>query len=289
MDSEEARLKHREKLMFLMVAGAIGIMLLIVGGYQLVQFTDSVAFCGRLCHTVMYPEFTAYSASPHSRVLCYSCHVGSGADYLVRSKVSGVPFIFSTIFGTYDRPIPTPVANLRPARETCEECHRPERFTGDLVRVRTTFLTDEQNTRQVDSRVFRVGGGEAAVASGIHWHIAAQVSYLALDKQRNEIAWVGAELGGYSSEYVDPAKAQEITPERVEKEKRLMDCIDCHNHVTHIFQSPSDLMDTAIVQGNIDSALPFIKKIVTDSLYPPNPSLEAANARRINSLLPLPS
>ena len=129
--------RHREKLLFLMFAGAIGIILLVMGGYQLVEFMDSTAFCGRLCHGVMYPEYTTHQDSPHSRVTCSECHVGSGAGYMVKSKLSGVPQIIAVTSGSYERPIQTPVKNLRPARETCEQCHRPERFAGDLVRVRT--------------------------------------------------------------------------------------------------------------------------------------------------------
>src|SRR3972149_917466 len=116
--------RHRERLLFLMTAGAIGIVLLVVGGYQLVEFTDSTAFCGELCHEVMYPEFTTYQASPHSRVTCAECHVGSGADYLVRSKVTGIPMILATLSGSYERPIPVPVRNLRPARDTWGQGHR---------------------------------------------------------------------------------------------------------------------------------------------------------------------
>ncbi len=275
------RKKHREKLFFLMIAGAVGIILLVMGGYQMVEFMDSTAFCGRLCHDVMYPEYTAYQDSPHSRVLCSECHVGSGADYLVRSKLSGIPLIFSTIAGTYDRPITTPVRNLRPARETCEQCHRPERFAGDIVRQHTTFDTDEQNTLHVDTRVLRVGGGEQEVAKNIHWHIAAQVWYLPLDEKRQEIGWVGVAdtSGKLVSEYLDPKKSSEISSERIAEEKRLMDCIDCHNRATHIFQSPEELLDTAMTQGKIDSGLPYIKRMGLWALDPQNPSLEIAIAK----------
>jgi len=273
----EYRRRHREKLIFLMFGGAIGIMLLVFGGFQLVEFMDSTAFCGRLCHQVMYPEYTTYQASPHSRVTCSECHVGSGADYLVRSKVSGVPMIFATIFGTYDRPTPTPVENLRPARETCEQCHRPERFAGDLVRVHTSYLPDEENTKQVDTRVLRVGGGEFEVARDIHWHIAAKVWYLALEEKRQEIGWVGVEnSNGELIEYIDPDKAAEFSTQRIEDEKRLMDCMDCHNRATHIFRSPKELIDTALAQGRIDSGLPFIKWLGLNALDPPNLSLAEA-------------
>ncbi len=271
---------RREKLFFFMMGGAVGIMLLVVGGYQLVEFTDSVGFCGRLCHKVMYPEYTAYGASPHSRVLCYQCHVGSGASYLVKSKISGLPLIFSTLTGRYDHPIPTPVRNLRPARETCEQCHRPEYFSGDAVREHATFARDEANTRSVDTRVLRIGGGQQDAASGIHWHIANSLYYLPLDEKRQEIAWVGLEVGGnYVRQFVDPARASEVTPDRIQNDRRLMDCIDCHNRVSHIFNSPEDLVDAAIVLGRIDSGLPFIKREIVSRLDPPNATLEQADAR----------
>ncbi len=273
----EYRKRHREKLLFLMFAGAIGIMLLVFGGYQLMEFMDSTAFCGRLCHQVMYPEYTTYQASPHSRVPCSECHVGSGADYMVRSKVSGVPMIFATFAETYDRPIPTPVENLRPARETCEQCHRPERFAGDLVRVHTSYLPDEGNTKQVDTRVLRVGGGEFEVARDIHWHIAAKVWYLAMEEKRQEIGWVGVENSdGNLTEYIDPDKAAEISTQHIENEKRLMDCLDCHNRATHIFRSPGELIDAALAQDRIDSSLPYIKWLGLNALDPPNPSLAEA-------------
>ncbi|MFC2020647.1 NapC/NirT family cytochrome c [Chloroflexota bacterium] len=276
-------MKHRrlrDKLIFLMSAGAIGIIFLVFGVYQLVEFMDSTAFCGRLCHDVMYPEFTTYQASPHSRVTCAECHVGSGADYLVRSKLSGIPLVLTTITGTYHRPIPTPVENLRPARETCEQCHRPERFAGDILRVHTTYLTDETNTKKVLSRGYRVGGGEFEVARDIHWHIAATVWYLATDDERQKITWVGVEdnTGGLI-EYTDLNKEVEISLEDIENEKRLMDCLDCHNRATHIFRSAGELIDTALTQGKIDSSLPFIKREGLDSLDPPNPSLDQAITR----------
>lgn len=251
--------------------------MLVIGGYQLVEFTDSTAFCGQLCHGVMYPEYTAYQASPHSRVLCSECHVGSGAGYLVRSKLSGIPQIIAVTTSSYPRPIPTPVKNLRPARETCEQCHRPERFAGDLVRVHTTYATDEANTERVDIRVLRVGGGEFEVARDIHWHISAEVWYLPLDEKRQEIGWVGVEdSNGELTEYIDPDKATDITPQLIEDEKRLMDCMDCHNRATHIFRSPEELIDIALAQGKIDKSLPFIKREGLEALDPPNPSLAQA-------------
>ena len=276
----DIRNRHRKKLFFLMFAGAISIILLVIGGYQLMEFTDSTDFCGRLCHQVMYPEYTAYQASPHSRVACSECHVGYGGGYLVRSKISGIPQVWAVLTNSYPRPIPTPVSNLRPARETCQQCHRPERFAGDLVRTHTTYDEDEANTEHVDTRVLRVGGGELETARDIHWHIAANVWYLALDKERQNIAWVGVENpDGSLTEYIDAAKEAEVTPQRLAEEKRLMDCVDCHNRATHVFRSPEELMDGSLAQGQIDSTLPFIKAKGMEALDPPNASLDEAIAR----------
>ncbi|MFC2014760.1 NapC/NirT family cytochrome c [Chloroflexota bacterium] len=270
-----SHLKRRAKFIFLMSAGALGIVFLVLGVYQLEEFTDSTAFCGRLCHTVMYPQYTVYQDSPHSRVTCSKCHVGSGVDYLVRSKISGIPMIFSTITGNFERPIPTPVKNLRPARETCEQCHRPERFAGDILRVHTTYLPDEANTQKVLTWGYRVGGGEFEVARDIHWHIAATVNYLAVDEKRQEIVWVSSEDGRSGiTQYADLKRDIEISHEDIENEKRLMDCMDCHNRATHIFRSPEEHIDIAITKGKIDDNIPFIKREGLQALDPPDDSLE---------------
>ncbi len=50
---------------FSFVVAFIGLS--VIGSYRAYEFTDSVQFCGQLCHTVMDPEFTAYQLSPHAR------------------------------------------------------------------------------------------------------------------------------------------------------------------------------------------------------------------------------
>jgi hypothetical protein len=238
---------------------------------------DTPEFCGELCHTVMKPQYAAYQNSPHAHVDCVACHIGPGASWLVKSKISGLRQVAAVALNTYNRPIPSPVKDLRPARETCEECHWPKRFSGDLLRVRRHYLEDESNTEQVYTMVFKVGGGEFEVARDIHWHIGAKLWYLPLDEKRQEIGWVGVESDdGGLIEYIDPNKTEELTPQRIEEKKRLMDCIDCHNRATHIFYSPQELIDMAITQGKIDRSLPFIKKKGVEALNPPNPSLEHA-------------
>ena len=250
-----------------------------LGAYEFIAATESAVFCGKLCHTPMYPEYTTYQASPHSIVPCSDCHVGAGSYNLVSSRARGIPQIYETITGRYERPIPSPVRNLRPARETCEKCHTPSKFTGFLVQTDTTFNTDEANTKQTSTIVLKVGGGSSGVASGIHWHTAARVWYLPLDAKRLQIGWVGVEKDGVLTEYMDPAAAGSITPERIEAEKRLMDCVDCHNRATHIFRSPDELIDRAMEEGTIDGGIPFIKREALNAIGSPSPSLEDAYTR----------
>jgi actin-related protein len=122
-----------------------------------------------------------------------------------------------------------------------------------------------------------VGTGQSGVAQDIHWHIAAQVWYLPLDKERQDISWVGVvDDDGKLTEYYDMSKVSQSTPDRIEKEARLMDCIDCHNRATHQFQSPETLIDKAILQGQISPALPYIKKQAMDALGTPRSSLDEA-------------
>ncbi len=152
------------------VAFATVLNLLIVGtaSYRGVEYMDSTSFCGTTCHRVMDPEYTAYQNSPHAHVACVECHIGPGAGWFVRSKLSGLRQVFAVTFHTYSRPIPSPVKYLRPARETCEQCHWPQRFTGDKFLVNTSYKDDEKNTPQTDVLLLKVGGRTWQGSVGIH-------------------------------------------------------------------------------------------------------------------------
>ncbi len=236
-----------------------------VGSYKAYEFTDSIDFCGQLCHTVMHPEFVAYQASPHARVACVDCHVGSGASWYVKSKLSGMRQVYYTAMGTYPRPIPTPVQNLRPAQQTCEQCHWPKKFWGAQLKTFTHYGDDEQNTPRVIRLLIKTGGGDPTLGQageGIHWHmnIANKITYFATDEQRQTIPWVRMEdRYGHVTEYITkdnpPAQAQ------IDKAaKRRMDCIDCHNRPTHIYVAPDLSVDRSLAGHSIDATLPYIRK-----------------------------
>ena len=234
------------------------------GSYKAYEFTESVSFCGRLCHTVMSPEYTAYQLSPHARVACADCHVGAGATWFVKSKLSGSRQVFAALFNTFPRPIPTPVKNLRPAQETCEQCHWPKKFYGGQLKVFSHYASDERNTLRQIRMIIKTGGGDPATGApeGIHWHmnIANKIEYVAADEKRQVIPYVHVEdQQGRVTEYY--AKDSTLSKDQIAKtEKRRMDCVDCHNRPTHIYVPPDLAVDQSLLARRLDASLPSIKQ-----------------------------
>jgi len=233
--------------------------LMIVTTWGAANYMESEQFCADVCHKVMEPEGAAYTASPHARVECVACHIGPGAPWLVRSKISGIRQVVNYTLDRYPHPIPVPIEDLRPSRDTCEQCHWPERFYGDQLRPYVNYAPDEANTATSQSLVFRVGGSQ--VGQGIHWHTQAKVWYLPLDESREEIGWVKVEKpDGEVDEYILPGKEVEVTPERIQQDQRFMDCIDCHNRTAHNFAPIEGEINQAMSTGIIRPQLPFIKQ-----------------------------
>jgi NapC/NirT cytochrome c family, N-terminal region len=239
-------------------------MISAFGSYRAYEFTDSVGFCGQTCHAVMQPEYTTFLQSPHARVACVQCHVGPGAGWYVRSKISGSYQVYASIFHTYPRPIATPIANLRPAQQTCEQCHWPRKFYGAQLKVFYHFGEDEKNTPRQIQMLINIGGAElrTGVPAGIHWHmnIENRITYIATDAQHQIIPWVQAQdIQGKITVYT--AKDSSLTKEQIERSpKHLMDCIDCHDRPSHIFTPPDRSLDDSLIAGRIDQSLPFIKQ-----------------------------
>ncbi len=262
----------RHRTAFAFVSGGAVLLLLFsaFGSFKAYEYTDSDSFCGETCHKVMAPEYTAYQYSPHARVGCVKCHIGSGADWFVRSKLSGSYQVYATLFNKYPRPIPTPIQNLRPAQETCEQCHWPKHFFNEKQLINTYYLSDDKNTRINLSLLVRIGGGntEAGPTSGIHWHmnIANEITYLPGDSTRQVIPWVRVKD---SSGHLHVYKSTESTlsDEEIQNgKKRRMDCIDCHNRPTHIYHPPARSINTVMALGWIDPQLPNIKSVTVKAL-----------------------
>ncbi len=256
----------------------VNVIILALATYKGVEVMDSTEFCGTACHSVMAPEYTTYIDSPHARVACVECHIGSGAGWYAKSKLSGAWQVVSTTFDLYPRPIPTPVHNLRPARETCEECHWPTKFHGDKLDVRTRFASDEANTETKTVLVLRVGGVDGEEAHGIHWHVdpRIQVRYRS-DPSRETIYEVElTDEDGAVTTFEPGEPAPETADEPLEW--RVMDCVDCHNRPTHIYGQPATEIDDAIAEGRLDRALPYLKREGVRILRASYDSHEAARA-----------
>ena len=241
-------------------------IILSVGSYRSVEYMDSANFCGQTCHTVMQPEYTAYLNSPHQRVSCVQCHIGPGAGWFVKSKLSGVRQVVAVTLHTYDHPIPSPVEQLRPARETCEQCHWPLMFTGDRLIVRKKYSDDEKNTPLTTLLLMKIGGHSGGGAVGIHGRhldLNSRVRYIATDRQRQTIPRVSyLDDGGKAVEFIS-SDAKPTAEQLAAGESRSMDCMDCHNRPAHTFQAPERAVDQAMSQGLISADLPFIKKQAT--------------------------
>lgn len=271
---------HRRALGIFLALTIFFVALSTLGSYRAHQFSDSVTFCGGVCHTVMEPQATAYHESPHARVPCVECHVGPGATWFVRAKLSGMYQVYAVARDIYPRPIPSPIKSLRPAQETCEHCHWPEKFWGAQLKVVTRFSSDERNTARETRMLIKTGGGSptAGLTTGIHWHmnINNEVWYVATDPQRQEIPWVKIkDRDGRVTEYL--AKDAKLTPEEAAAApRRRMDCMDCHNRPSHVFKPPDRAVDEALLAGRIDRSLPFVKREAVAALSGPYESVEAA-------------
>jgi hypothetical protein len=258
----------RRRVLLLSALTVVNVFVVSVAAYEGVHYMDSSRFCGS-CHSVMAPEFTVYQRSPHARVACVDCHIGPGASWFVKSKLSGAWQVISVTFDLYQRPIPTPVHQLRPARDTCEQCHWPARFSGDRLQVRTHFAEDAASTPRQTVLVLHVGGE----AHGIHRHVnpGVRIRYRS-DAKREAIGTVEAALpdGSVRVYRAEGGEAQ------ASGEWRVMDCVDCHNRPSHVFELPGDAVDAALAAGRIDRAVPFVRREAAAVLQADHPSHAAA-------------
>lgn len=257
--------RQRNAALIFAVGTTLFLFLSAFGSYQAFEYTESVSFCGTLCHTVMEPEHVAHSNSAHARVRCVECHVGPGVDWYVRSKLSGLYQVYAVSTNKFPRPIPTPIENLRPARAVCEQCHWPQKFYAHQYLVRTHYLPDRENTRWEIGLTLKIGPPQQSRSyhSGIHWHINPQVKieYRSSNEKREELPWVrytNLETGQVkvfqdAENALQPAQIGSIAP-------RTMDCLDCHNRPSHRYLSPSAFIDLAMASGEIPSDLPELKR-----------------------------
>jgi hypothetical protein len=252
--------------------------------YKAVHYMDSDEFCGMACHKVMQPEYTAFQRSPHLRVGCAGCHIGPGAEWFVKAKISGSWQLIAVALDLYPRPITTPVHSLRPATGTCEQCHWPTKFVGERLKVRTHYQDDEQNTEVKTALMVKVGGQIGGESHGIHWHVDPNhVLRYRADPSRETMYEV--ELTDRSTGEVKVFKGEEAAP--ADAEWRTMDCVDCHNRASHTYRSPEYEVDLALQEGRIDRSLPYIRRegvrILTEKVYESHEEARAGIAAAVKA------
>jgi uncharacterized membrane protein YhaH (DUF805 family) len=272
--------RHRK---YIIIFSATTIVILFasgVGSYETFNYTESVPFCGTLCHKVMEPEYTAYQNSPHAQVACVQCHVGEGVDWYVRSKMSGLRQVWAVTTNSYKRPIETPIKNLRPARETCEKCHWPQKFYANKMVVQKSFLADSSTEWDIVMKM-KIGPDYSAMGftEGIHWHINknTKIEYQCVDDKRESIPWVKyTNLATGKTEIFTDSETPMTDSLKAKSELRTMDCMDCHNRPSHSYKSPTVYIDNALTAGKISKNIPQIKKAAMDVLYQNYGTLDSA-------------
>jgi nitrate/TMAO reductase-like tetraheme cytochrome c subunit len=256
----------------------LGILILIIvgGGAYAWDYTNSPRFCGTTCHT-MPPENAAYQRSPHANVTCEECHIGRASliDQLPR-KAQGIKETWDTLFHLYVLPIRAKA--LRPARETCEKCHQPEAFSNDSLRTIVHYASDRDNTATTTYLILKTGGGakRQGLGRGIHWHIVNKVEYYSTDPLSQTIPYVRVTNDdGSTTEYVDVQSG--LDPKSIDPgQLKTVDCLTCHNRVTHNFMPPAQSVDIAMSRGLIDPEIPDIDLKAVEVLSAKYPTRDKA-------------
>jgi nitrate/TMAO reductase-like tetraheme cytochrome c subunit len=247
----------RHGLDIVLVATIVNVLVVAIASYRGAAYMDSPQFCGQSCH-VMHPEYAAYTVSAHSHVDCVACHIGSGAESYFKAKVNGTKQLIEVSINRYPTPIPSPVQNLRPAREICEGCHTPARFIGEKLLVKSTFADDEKNTETQSVVVLHLGGRDSlSHLTGIHGVHLGHIEYIATDPTRTSIPWVKKRNADGTETTFVSSTAGSAAPKG---ELRVMDCVDCHNRAAHTMQTAEDALNRAMAEGAVSPDLPWVHK-----------------------------
>ena len=259
--------KQRRRLV-LFGAGALGfIVLSAFGSFQTYHYSESTQFCGQVCHEAMNPEWVTYQRGAHARVDCVQCHVGSGAEWFIKAKINGTHQLIAYLLDNYNRPIATPVKNLRPAQDTCENCHWPEKFAGNVEMIYEHFLSDKRNTHYSARMLMHVNKSEpGSPLGGIHWHVSdtERVEYYATDEKRQVIPWT--RVTNLTTGESKVFRTEEFEGEPPADQIRVMDCMDCHNRPAHTFPTANNSVEQAMLLGKVSTKLPNIKRVAVQAM-----------------------
>ncbi len=277
---------HDRRILAVFATGAVAFLFLTaLGSYQTYQYTESVQFCGKACHLPMTPEFVASQHAAHAKVECVACHVGPGATAYFKTKINGVKQLYHTVANDFARPIQMTAANPRPSQATCEQCHWPKKYVGNVERNYQHYLSDEKNTPFAVRLLLNVGGGDPSNGpeGGIHWHmnIANKIEYIATDDQLLTIPWVRmTNAQGVTTEFRDPDFKDDPSKYQI----RRMDCMDCHSRPAHKVHTPNEAVDLSLATGRLNPNTPWVKSKVVAALVKPYSSKAEAEQAIANSL-----
>jgi nitrate/TMAO reductase-like tetraheme cytochrome c subunit len=245
----------RHGIDFVIVATFINFVIVGTASYRGVAYMDTPSFCGQSCH-VMAPEFSAYQVSPHSSVACTECHVSPGVPGYVHAKVNGTRQLLMVIGHNYPRPIMAD-GRIPPARDTCLNCHNPERLVGDKLLVKSTYGDDEKNSLTHSLVLMHIGGrNQFGKMSGIHGAHLGLIEFTSTDPSNQIISWVGKKNDDGSVTEFNLADAKVAST----GQRHVMDCIDCHNRAAHSFETPEEALNKNMAMGSPNPSLPFAHK-----------------------------
>ena len=278
--------RSRRALGALVLVGGAFAFAAMIGGYQVIHWTETADFCGR-CHT-MGPELVAHATGPHSEVTCGECHVEPGVAGWIKAKMNGTRQLVEIVAGTFPEPIPPPEHDSLPdPTGTCQRCHDVARIDpADLV-TRLQFTEDEANTRQFVGLMVRPGSSDILDTSrGVHWHVLRDVEFWTDDPFAQKIDLVSATASdGTVREYIRQDRvrvSEDVAPDveeiKAELKQARMSCYECHNRTGHPIPNPRRGLDTALSAGDIDASLPYIKREGMRLLWASYPTVEAADA-----------
>ncbi|MCF7669945.1 MAG: cytochrome C [Verrucomicrobia bacterium] len=258
---------HRRNFVMFLILCVIFFLFTAIGSYKAYKFSESIAFCGQTCHVPMKPEFTAYQFSPHSQIKCVECHVGPGPEQFIKAKLNGIHQLTATLSDSFPRPIHTSIENLPSTAITCEECHWPEKYIGNIEKTTVRYKSDSANTAQRIRMSINVGGGDPVhgPVGGIHWYmnLANKIEYIATDERLQDIPWMRVtDTNGNQRVYA----TSDFEGNPAEYKIHEMNCTSCHNRPAHQINSPADVVDKALQAGVIDPGLKSIKKNVVTAL-----------------------
>ena len=257
--------QSRTRAIVAVVAGLtiVNIAIVAVASVGAVHYSESNAFCGQVCHVPMEPEFTTHRLSPHSRIRCVECHVTPTTSGFLTAKLNGTRQLYELVTNTYDRPIPSPRDRIPVPAATCERCHAPMEPEREIKRAFREHKDNERST-EITTTLMMFSGRS-------HWHARPDlvVEYVATDKTLSTIPYVKVTDGGKTTEYF----AENVTAPPAGQPVRRMDCLDCHNRPAHTLSAtPAQVVDRAIVQGEISTKIPFVRSQMVEALSEEHPA-----------------